>query len=107
MQARSNKADSILGKVGTSVGRNFALQQGGFVQPYVKVAMAQEFARSNRVKVNTNTFSNDLSGSRGEIGAGIAAQLSDVLQLHADVGYSNGENIEQPWGVNVGLRYSW
>jgi len=107
MDASSNKADSILGKVGTTVGRNFPLDKGGFVQPYVKVAMAQEFAKSNRVKVNSTTFSNDLSGSRGEIGAGIAAQVSDVLQLHADVDYSNGENIEQPWGVNVGLRYSW
>lgn len=107
MDASSNKADSFLGKVGTSVGRNFALDKGGFIQPYVKVAMAHEFAKSNRVKVNSNTFSNDLSGSRGEVGAGIAAQLTDVLQLHADVDYSKGENIEQPWGVNVGLRYNW
>lgn len=107
MQASSNKADSFLGKVGTTVGRNFPLDKGGYVQPYVKVAMAHEFAKSNRVKVNDNTFSNDLSGSRGELGAGIAAQLTDVLQLHADVEYSNGQNIEQPWGMNVGLRYSW
>jgi outer membrane autotransporter protein len=107
MDARSNKADSFLGKVGTSVGRNFPMEGGGFIQPYVKVAMAHEFAKGNRVKVNSNTFSNDLSGSRGEIGAGIAAQLTDVLQLHADVDYSKGENIEQPWGVNVGVRYSW
>lgn len=107
MEARSNKADSFLGKVGTSVGRNFPLDRGGYVQPYVKVALAHEFAKANRVKVNDNTFSNDLSGSRGELGAGIAAQLTDVLQLHADVDYSNGKNIEQPWGLNIGLRYSW
>lgn len=107
MRADSNKADSFLGKVGTTVGRNFPLDKGGYVQPYVKVALAHEFANSNRVKVNDNTFSNDLSGSRGELGAGIAAQLTDVLQLHADVEYSNGKNIEQPWGVNVGVRYSW
>ncbi len=107
MDASSNKADSFLGKVGTTVGRNFPLDKGGYVQPYAKVALAHEFAKSNRVKVNDNTFSNDLSGSRGEVGAGIAAQLTDVLQLHADVDYSNGKNIEQPWGVNVGVRYSW
>lgn len=107
MEARSNNADSFLGKVGTTVGRNYPLDKGGYVQPYVKIAMAHEFAKTNRIKVNDNTFSNDLSGSRGELGAGIAAQLTDVLQLHADVEYSNGQNIEQPWGMNVGLRYSW
>jgi outer membrane autotransporter protein len=107
MNAGSNQADSFLGKAGTSVGRNFPMEGGGFIQPYVKVAVAHEFAKSNRVKVNSTTFSSDLSGSRGEIGAGIAAQLTDVLQLHADVDYSKGQNIEQPWGVNVGLRYNW
>lgn len=107
MNAGSNQADSFLGKAGTSVGRNFPMEGGGFIQPYVKAAVAHEFAKSNRVKVNSTTFSNDLSGSRGEIGAGIAAQLTDVLQLHADVDYSKGQNIEQPWGVNVGFRYNW
>ncbi|MGV8917624.1 MAG: autotransporter outer membrane beta-barrel domain-containing protein [Pseudomonas sp.] len=107
MKASSNKADSYLGKVGTTVGRNFPLEKGGFVQPYVKLAVAHEFANSNKVKVNSTTFSNDLSGSRGEIGAGIAAQLTDKWQVHGDVDYSNGEHIEQPWGVNLGLRYSW
>ncbi|HEX8596795.1 MAG TPA: autotransporter outer membrane beta-barrel domain-containing protein [Pseudomonas sp.] len=107
MQARSNHADSLLGKVGTYVGRTIPLDRGGFAQPYVKVAAVQEFARSNKVKVNRTTFSDDLSGSRAELGAGIAAQLTDVLQIHADVDYSNGDSIEQPWGLNVGLRYSW
>ena len=107
LEASSNHADSFIGKVGTYLGRTLALERGGFVQPYVKVAAAQEFARSNRVKVNTTTFSDDLSGSRGELGAGVAAQLTDVLQVHADLDYANGENIEQPWGINVGVRYAW
>ncbi|MDU8362605.1 autotransporter outer membrane beta-barrel domain-containing protein [Pseudomonas syringae group sp. J309-1] len=107
MQARSNHADSLLGKVGTYLGRTIDLQRGGFVQPYVRVAGAQEFAHSNKVKVNSTTFSDDLSGTRGEVGAGVAAQLTDVLQVHADVDYSKGDNIEQPWGVNIGIRYAW
>ncbi|MEB0063939.1 autotransporter outer membrane beta-barrel domain-containing protein, partial [Pseudomonas sp. RTC3] len=107
LEAKSNKADSFLGKVGTHVGRTIALRSGGFVQPYVKLAVAHEFAKSNEVSVNRTTFSDDLSGSRGEVGAGIAAQLSNVLQLHADIDYSNGNNIEQPWGVNLGVRYTW
>lgn len=107
MEAKSNKADSLLGKVGTQVGRKFALKDGGFVQPYVKVAAAHEFVSSNKVSINGNRFTNDLSGSRAELGAGVAAQLTDVLQVHADLEYMKGNNIEQPWGVNVGVRYNW
>ncbi|MDB5983145.1 MAG: tibA 1 [Pseudomonas sp.] len=107
LDADSNHADSYLGKIGTHVGRTFPLAKGGFVQPYVKVAVAREFANTNRAEVNDTSFNNDLSGTRGELGAGVAAQLSNVLQVHADLDYSNGEHIEQPWGVNLGVRYSW
>ncbi|MGF6394773.1 autotransporter outer membrane beta-barrel domain-containing protein [Pseudomonas plecoglossicida] len=107
LQADSNRADSLLGKLGTHIGRTLPLDKGGFVQPYVKLAVAREFARNNEVKVNRTTFHDDLSGSRGEIGAGVAAQLTDILQLHADIDYSNGKSIEQPWGVNVGLQFAW
>jgi outer membrane autotransporter protein len=73
----------------------------------VKVAAAHEFVTSNQVSINGNRFHNDLSGSRAELGAGVAAQVTQKLQLHADFDYMKGNNIEQPWGVNVGLRYNW
>ena len=107
MRASSNQADSLLGKAGTQVGRTFALDDGGYVQPYLKVAAAHEFVTGNNVTINDNRFTNDLSGSRIELGAGVAAQVTDVLQVHADFDFMKGRNIEQPWGVNVGLRYSW
>ncbi|HEX8596796.1 MAG TPA: autotransporter outer membrane beta-barrel domain-containing protein [Pseudomonas sp.] len=107
LKASTNKADSLLGKAGTHLGRKIALDDGGFVQPYVKAALAHEFVTSNHVKINEARFTNDLSGTRAELGAGIAAQLTDVLQVHADFDFMKGQNIEQPWGVNVGVRYSW
>ncbi|WP_178117584.1 autotransporter outer membrane beta-barrel domain-containing protein [Pseudomonas sp. MNR3A] len=107
MRASAANADSLLGKVGSHVGRTFPLDKGGFVQPYVKVAAAHEFARNNQVKVNGNKFDNDLSGSRIELGAGVAAQVTDTVQVNAGFDYMKGNNIEQPWGVNLGVRYNW
>ncbi|QKF51746.1 putative autotransporter [Pseudomonas graminis] len=107
MQAEGDRTRSLLGKVGVTAGRNFTLDSGSVVQPYVRVAGAHEFAKNNEVQVNNNVFNNDLSGSRGELGAGVAVAFSDSLQVHADFDYSNGESIEQPFGANVGLRYSW
>lgn len=107
MRASTRNADSLLAKAGSHVGRTFALRDGGFVQPYVKAAYAHEFARDNQVRVNDTRFANDLSGSRIELGAGVNAQLTDVLQVQAGFDYMKGERIEQPWGVNLGVRYNW
>ncbi|MDN4496265.1 autotransporter outer membrane beta-barrel domain-containing protein [Pseudomonas mosselii] len=107
MRAQSDGANSVLGKVGAQVGRSLALDNGSVLQPYLKVAAAHEFIKSNKVKVNDNHFTNDLSGTRGEFAVGLAAQVSEVLQLHGEFQYSNGKHIEQPYGVNLGLRYNF
>lgn len=107
MRAEGDRTRSLLGKAGATFGRNFDLGQGRTVQPYVRAAAVHEFAKNNDVQVNGNVFNNDLSGSRGELGTGIAVALSDKLAVHADFEYSNGDKIEQPWGANVGLRYNW
>ncbi|MFJ4388392.1 autotransporter outer membrane beta-barrel domain-containing protein [Pseudomonas soli] len=107
MRAQSDGANSVLGKVGAQVGRSLALDNGSILQPYLKVAAAHEFINSNKVKINDNHFTNDLSGTRGEVAVGLVAQVSEVLQLHGEFQYSNGEHIEQPYGVNLGLRYNF
>ncbi len=107
LQAEGDRTRSLLGKLGTTAGRNFDLGEGRTLQPYVRVAYAHEFAKNNDVKVNNNTFNNDLSGSRGEIGTGLAVSLNDKWQVHVDLDYAKGEHIEQPWGGNFGVRYNW
>lgn len=107
LEASGSPNQSIQGRIGASIGRNYQFANGDYVQPYVKVAVVQEFAHGNDVNINGNRFDNNLSGTRGEIGVGVAAQLSSKLQMHGDVMYSNGSKIQQPWGVNVGLRYTW
>jgi outer membrane autotransporter protein len=107
LAADGDRTRSLLGKLGATAGRNFDLGEGKVVQPYVRAAYVHEFAKNNEVEVNNNVFNNDLSGSRGELGAGIAMTLTDKVSLHADVDYSNGDKIEQPWGFNIGARYSW
>ncbi|MDF0731125.1 autotransporter outer membrane beta-barrel domain-containing protein [Pseudomonas entomophila] len=107
LRAEGDTAKSVLGKVGATVGKTIPLDGGGMLQPYLKAAYAHEFAQRNEVRVNDNRFNNDLSGSRGELGAGVAWQVSKQFQVHADVEYSNGKHIEQPYGVNLGVRFEF
>lgn len=107
LRAEGDRARSLLGKVGATVGRNFTVGKGYEVQPYVRAAYAREFATNSDVEVNNNRFNTDLSGSRGELGAGFAVKTTASTSVHVDLDYSNGDKIEQPWGANIGLRYSW
>ncbi|WP_420066321.1 autotransporter outer membrane beta-barrel domain-containing protein [Pseudomonas asplenii] len=107
MKAENGRTLSLLGKAGVTGGRNFDIGDGRVAQPYLRGAFVQEFAKNNKVQVNDNTFHNDLSGSRVELGTGIAVSVSDKWQVHADLDFSKGQKIDQPWGANVGVRYSW
>lgn len=107
LEANNSRTQSVLGKVGSSVGRTITLKDGGVLQPYLKAAVAHEFARSNKVEVNDTRFNNDLFGSRAEIGAGVSVLLSSRLQVHADFDYMKGDHVEQPWGANVGVRLAF
>ena len=107
MQTNTSQTQSVLGKVGATVGRQFMLRDGGVVQPYVRVAAAHEFSRNEDVSVNDQRFDNDLFGSRAELGAGISVSLSKRLQVYADFDYMKGKQVEQPWGANVGLRLAF
>lgn len=107
LEAKGERTRSIMAKAGATVGRDIQLDTGSVVQPYLRAAMVHEFANNNKVTVNNNVFNNDLSGSRAEFGAGMAVKLSQNLQLHADLEHSSGGRVEQPWGANVGVRYTW
>ena len=107
MAADGDRARSLLGKVGTTVGRNFTWTEGKTLQPYLRAAYVHEFASNSDVEINDNSFSTDLSGSRGELGAGVSMAMTDKVSMHVDLEYSNGDKIEQPWGANFGVRYNW
>ncbi|PBJ21607.1 putative autotransporter precursor [Pseudomonas sp. ACN8] len=108
MNADGDRARSVLGEAGATAGRTFNLDNGMIAQPYVRAAVQQEFINNNRVTVNhDNQFNNDLSGTRGLLGLGVALAVTKDVQVHADFDYSNGENIEQPYGVNVGFRWGF
>lgn len=107
LHAKGDRARSLLGEVGLTAGRNFKLENDIELQPYVRVSGSYEFAKNNEVQVNDNVFKNDLSGSRAGFGAGIAASMTDKLQVHADYEYNDGENFRQPGGLTLGLRYAF
>ena len=107
LRAKGDRTRSLLGELGSTVGRNIELAGGQVVQPYLRAAYVHEFSKNNEVKVNDNVFNNDLAGSRGKLGAGMTMTMTQKIKVYADVEYSKGDGIEQPLGGSVGVYYSW
>lgn len=107
LKAKGDRSSTVVSKLGVTAGKNIQLDNGGVLQPYLRTAWAHEFDQSNKVFINDQSFNNDLSGSRIELAAGVAMSVSKNVKLHADFETSKGKKIDQPWGVNFGVRYDF
>lgn len=107
LHADSGSVTSQQAALNGVVGKTLRLENGMALQPWLRAAVIQEFSDSNAVSINGNHFNNDLSGTRGELGAGLSAQVAQDLQLYVDARYAKGDKIESPWGANLGMRWSW
>lgn len=107
LDAHAENNHSMLGKAGLQAGRNLTTTNGGAMQPYARVAYAREFADTNEVWVHDRYYRNNTAGGRYEYGVGLAAQVSERVQLNADVEYAKGKRTEQPYGLNLGMRYAF
>lgn len=103
----SDAYGSLQGRVGVTFGYNNKLENGGVFQPYFRLALAQEFIDSNKLKINGIDFNNAFNGTRGEVGAGFAYELNNALQIYADVDFSGGAGVTRNWGGNFGLSFKF
>jgi outer membrane autotransporter protein len=77
------------------------------VELYLKAEAIQEFLTGNTVTTNSTLSDANLSGTVGRFGGGVTAQVSRSTYLYAEYDYATGDHFQQPWFVNVGLRWQW
>ena len=63
--------------------------------------------RSNLVRTDSTDFNPSLSGTSGRFGAGVTARISRSIYLYGEYDYLTGDHLQQPWAVDVGLRFQW
>ena len=107
LEARSGTVQSRQAALSMTAGRTLTLKNGTAVQPWLKVAVINEFAGSNSISINGNHFNNDLSGLRGEYGAGLSVQLTSDVYGYSDASFSTGAKIRSPVAARLGIRWSW
>lgn len=100
--------DSFIVRAGFMAGIQCPDNKGNV---YVRASVVHDFLGETDVKVSnahmSRTLSNDFGGTWGEFGIGANVSVSDNAYVYADVEHTTGGEIEEPWRVNLGLRYNF
>ena len=106
VKVRQNGMDSLVGRIGFSMGRNI---KAGNV--YARASYLYDFDGETDVTFSkegvTRGFKQDLGGGWWEIGVGTNINLSDAIHLYFDVEKTYGGNVATPWQWNAGVRWSF
>ena len=105
-----DKIDSVIGRMGLRIGRAFGENQNHTV--YGKADVFREFMGEQKIHVkditthvNGDTISVQNKGTWFDVGGGFQSQFGENAYAYADVEYRFGNDLDQSWLVNVGLRY--
>ena len=106
VKVRQNGMDSLVGRIGFSMGRNI---KAGNV--YARASYLYDFDGETDVTFSKNSvtrgFKQDLGGGWWEVGVGTNINLSDATHLYFDVEKTYGGNVATPWQWNAGVRWSF
>ncbi|KFK92276.1 MULTISPECIES: autotransporter outer membrane beta-barrel domain-containing protein [unclassified Serratia (in: enterobacteria)] len=103
MQSAVNAANSVQGELGTLLSAKMTLGEVELA-PYVKLAIAREFTRSNTVTINDITLDNNYSGNVGKYGLGVNANITKNTAIYAEMNYLKGNKVESPLNATTGFR---
>lgn len=106
MSIKADAAKSFSGELGATLGKNFTLENGAQIKPYIRVAVNHEFAKNGEVELNKETKrTNDMSGTTGKYGVGIDAKLNDKWAVYGEFNYAKSSKQETPYSGLVGVNY--
>lgn len=108
LHVNANATRSLKAEIGTTLGKEFTLPNGGNAKPYIRLAASQEFIKNNDVTINnTERFTNDMSGLTGKYGIGMNTNIVKDLDMYGEFNYAKGNKLETPYSGTVGIRYSF
>lgn len=106
MSIKADAARSFSGELGATFGKNFVLENGTQIKPYIRVAVNHEFLKNGDVELNKQgKRTNDMSGTTGKYGIGVNAKLNDNWAIYGEFNYANGSKQETPYSGFLGVNY--
>lgn len=98
--------DSLRYEAGVDAGYTFNYGGDQALTPYFKLAYVYDDA-DNNANVNGDRIDNGVKGSAVRVGLGTQFSFTKNFSAYSDATYLGGGDVEQNWGANVGVKYTW
>ena len=106
MHVGGQSYDSMRYELGVDTGYTFSYGNDQALTPFFKLAYVYDDA-GNHAKVNGDKIRNGQKGSAVRVGAGTQFSFTKNFGAYTDVNYLGGGDVDQDWGANVGVKYTW
>lgn len=106
MRVDSQSYDSMRYELGMDTGYTFTYSEDQALTPYFKLAYVYDDA-GNDAHVNGDNIDNGVKGSAVRVGTGAEFNFTKKFSAYTDASYLGGGDVDQNWGANVGVKYTW
>ncbi|QQE44142.1 autotransporter outer membrane beta-barrel domain-containing protein [Hafnia alvei] len=99
--------NSLRYEAGINANYRFDYANDQSLTPYATLAYVYDDAGSNDADINGDNIDNGVGGSAVRVGLGGQFNFTKNFSTYAGASYMGGSDIDQPWAVNAGVKYSW
>ena len=97
--------DSLRYELGVDAGYTFNYGDQALT-PYFKLAYVYDDS-NNHNDVNGDSIDNGVEGSAVRVGVGSQFSFTKNFSAYTGVNYLGGGDVDQDWGANAGVKYTW
>lgn len=105
MEVGGQDYDSLRYELGVDAGYTFNYGDQALT-PYFKLAYVYDDS-DNHTNVNGDSIDNGVEGSAVRVGVGSQFSFTKNFSAYTGVNYLGGGDVDQDWGANAGVKYTW
>ncbi|WP_368533095.1 autotransporter outer membrane beta-barrel domain-containing protein [Enterobacter hormaechei] len=106
MRIDGQSYDSMRYELGVDAGYTFNYGGEQALTPYFKLAYVYDDA-DNNADINNDSIDNGVEGSAVRVGLGTQFSFTKNFSAYTDATYLGGGDVDQNWGANLGVKYTW
>lgn len=106
MRIDGQSYDSMRYELGLDAGYTFNYGGEQALTPYFKLAYVYDDA-DNNADINSDSIDNGVEGSAVRVGLGTQFSFTKNFSAYTDATYLGGGDVDQNWGANLGVKYTW